>query len=167
MALWGALGTILTPRAAQRLKRQEGSGSLVAFGHPFWNPLGTLFGTWASQGAIWVVLWSHFFQTRFSLCLIAFEEAQCEEYHCIYYVKHTLRMSSRSTFQGHFVRSFRLPNSPLCSLKTMSTPPPSWLRGFEIQMKNKRNQTHTILYIYELKLLTCMGSWVESWWVSV
>ena len=31
-ALWEALGIILTPGAAQRPKRQENSGSLVAFG---------------------------------------------------------------------------------------------------------------------------------------
>ena len=55
VALWGALGTILTPRVAQRQKRQEGFGSLTAFGPPFGSPLATLLGTWVSQGAVCVV----------------------------------------------------------------------------------------------------------------
>ena len=62
VVLWEALGTILTPKATQRQKRPEDTGSLVAFGPPFLCPLGPLFGTGTSHGAVCVVFWGSFFE---------------------------------------------------------------------------------------------------------
>jgi len=107
VALWGALGTILTPKATQRQKRPEDTGSLVAFGPPFLCPLGPLFGTGTSHGAVCVVFWGSFcWGFHFNWFLVLCREPKVKN-SMVFTVSNThctccSEVPVRVTFWGHF-----------------------------------------------------------------
>ena len=62
---WGGPGSHFDPQGRPDAKKTENSGSLAALGPPFWTTFGTLFGTWSSQIAFFVVFLRLFFEVRF------------------------------------------------------------------------------------------------------
>ena len=61
----GRPGSHFDPQGRPDAKKTDNSGSLAALGPPFWSTFGTLFGTWSSHIAFFVVFLRACFEARF------------------------------------------------------------------------------------------------------